>query len=160
MLKLLSEAKWDESAEPLDKSEGADRVSPARDSATVLQAGRQARSQDTCGRAAGVETYQAPSPGQVNVAVDPNSKRLQLLEPFAAWDGKDIEVTLPCVICCKGAEHRRRTLWKLSGVMASLGAQHECCCAVEAWRACIRPGACLLPLVGMSTWVQRDYMCV
>lgn len=44
--------------------------------------------------AAGVETYQAPSPGQVNVAVDPNSKRLQLLQPFAAWDGKDIEVGL------------------------------------------------------------------
>ena len=39
-----------------------------------------------------METYQAPSPGQVNVAVDPNSKRLQLLQPFAAWDGKDIEV--------------------------------------------------------------------
>ena len=52
---------------------------------------------DICGRAAGVETYQAPSPGQVNVAVDPNSKRLQLLEPFAAWDGKDIEVPLPSV---------------------------------------------------------------
>ena len=44
--------------------------------------------------AAGVETYQAPSPGQVNVAVDPNSKRLQLLQPFAAWNGKDIEVGL------------------------------------------------------------------
>ncbi|KAK9837289.1 hypothetical protein WJX81_003731 [Elliptochloris bilobata] len=43
---------------------------------------------------AGVETYQAPSPGQVNVAVDPNSKRLQLLQPFSAWDGKDIEDAL------------------------------------------------------------------
>ena len=58
-------------------------------------------------RAAGVETYQAPSPGQVNVAVDPSSKRLQLLQPFAAWDGKDIEVgagvrpcAVPCAVCC------------------------------------------------------------
>ena len=48
--------------------------------------------------AAGVETYQAPSPGQVNVAVDPNSKRLQLLQPFAAWDGKDIEVGLGSIV--------------------------------------------------------------
>jgi aconitate hydratase len=42
--------------------------------------------------AAGVETYQAPAPGQVEVKVDPSSSRLQLLEPFNAWDGKDIEV--------------------------------------------------------------------
>ncbi len=76
-------------------------MSSARDSVLVLQAGSDACSQDICGRAAGVETYQAPSPGQVNVAVDPNSKRLQLLEPFAAWDGKDIEVTLLSVICCE-----------------------------------------------------------
>ena len=41
---------------------------------------------------AGEETYQAPAPGQVDVNVDPNSSRLQLLEPFKAWDGKDIEV--------------------------------------------------------------------
>ena len=45
----------------------------------------------------GEETYQAPAPGQVEVNVDPNSSRLQLLEPFKAWDGKDIEVcTGPC----------------------------------------------------------------
>ena len=41
---------------------------------------------------AGEETYQAPAPGQVDVNVDPSSSRLQLLEPFKAWDGKDIEV--------------------------------------------------------------------
>ena len=43
---------------------------------------------------AGEDTYQAPPPaeqrGGVAVAVDPASTRLQLLEPFAAWDGKDI----------------------------------------------------------------------
>lgn len=41
---------------------------------------------------AGEETYQAPAPGQVEVKVDPSSSRLQILEPFNAWDGKDIEV--------------------------------------------------------------------
>ncbi|KAK9841280.1 hypothetical protein WJX74_003067 [Apatococcus lobatus] len=38
----------------------------------------------------GMETYQAPKPGSGDVAVDPNSKRLQILEPFKAWDGKDL----------------------------------------------------------------------
>jgi aconitate hydratase len=37
--------------------------------------------------------YQAPlaDGSGVEVAVDPNSKRLQLLEPFAGWNGKDID---------------------------------------------------------------------
>lgn len=34
--------------------------------------------------------HNPPSPRQVKV--DPNSQRLQLLTPFKAWDGKDIEV--------------------------------------------------------------------
>ncbi|GBF99166.1 aconitate hydratase [Raphidocelis subcapitata] len=42
----------------------------------------------------GVDTYQAPpaegSRSGVKVDVDPASTRLQLLEPFKAWDGKDI----------------------------------------------------------------------
>jgi aconitate hydratase len=33
----------------------------------------------------------AKDPGKVTVKVDPASKRLQLLEPFKAWDGKDFE---------------------------------------------------------------------
>ena len=41
---------------------------------------------------AGEETYQAPAGGSVNVVVDPASQRLQLLQPFAKWDGKDLEV--------------------------------------------------------------------
>ena len=77
--------------------------------------------------AAGVETYQAPSPGQVNVAVDPNSKRLQLLQPFAAWDGKDIEVGLGpvafywvlCVILsCSGRLCCHSSLSLAAGCMA------------------------------------------
>jgi aconitate hydratase len=36
-------------------------------------------------------TYQAPAASSsVELKVDPNSKRLQLLEPFKAWDGKDL----------------------------------------------------------------------
>ena len=43
-----------------------------------------------------MDTYQAPDPeGDFDVAVDPDSKRLQLLEPFKPWDGKDLEVPLP-----------------------------------------------------------------
>jgi len=41
---------------------------------------------------AGENTYQAPSAnsGDVKVKVDPQSQRLQLLEPFKPWDGQDI----------------------------------------------------------------------
>lgn len=38
----------------------------------------------------GVDTYQAPNLSG-SVDVDPKSNRLQLLEPFNAWDGKDFE---------------------------------------------------------------------
>ncbi len=37
----------------------------------------------------------------VEISVDPDSKRLQLLEPFAAWDGKDFE-KLPVLLKAKG----------------------------------------------------------
>lgn len=40
----------------------------------------------------GEETYQAPAGGEVEVKVSPSSNRLQILEPFKKWDGKDIEV--------------------------------------------------------------------
>uniref|UniRef100_A0A0A9X6E8 Aconitate hydratase, mitochondrial n=1 Tax=Lygus hesperus TaxID=30085 RepID=A0A0A9X6E8_LYGHE len=41
----------------------------------------------------GVDTYQAPPQdgSKVAVHVDPKSNRLQLLEPFKKWDGKDLE---------------------------------------------------------------------
>ena len=40
----------------------------------------------------GQDTYQAPPADRasVSVAVSPTSDRLQLLQPFEAWDGKDI----------------------------------------------------------------------
>ncbi len=40
----------------------------------------------------GVDTYQPPASGtNVEVKVNPESNRLQLLTPFAKWDGKDIK---------------------------------------------------------------------
>ena len=52
---------------------------------------------------AGEDTYQAPKADAagVEVKVDPNSQRLQLLKPFAKWDGKDI-VDAEILIKAKG----------------------------------------------------------
>jgi aconitate hydratase len=51
----------------------------------------------------GMETYDAPPADGKNVKidVDPASKRLQLLEPFEKWDGKDLE-DLTILIKVKG----------------------------------------------------------
>ena len=51
----------------------------------------------------GENTFQAPpaDAAGLEVVVDPASDRLQLLEPFAAWDGKDY-VKLPVLIKAKG----------------------------------------------------------
>jgi aconitate hydratase len=51
----------------------------------------------------GENTYQAPPEvrTQVSVKVDPKSNRLQLLEPFPKWNGKDIE-SAPILIKVKG----------------------------------------------------------
>jgi aconitate hydratase len=52
---------------------------------------------------AGVDVYVAPSqnPDSVQVLIDPNSDRLQKLEPFTPWDGKDY-VDLPIMVKAKG----------------------------------------------------------
>jgi aconitate hydratase len=42
-----------------------------------------------------------PASGDVEVRVDPKSERLQLLEPFPAWNGKDI-VDMPVLLKAKG----------------------------------------------------------
>lgn len=51
----------------------------------------------------GADTYQAPPQDRhsVSVAVSPESDRLQILEPFKPWDGKDA-VDIPILIKCKG----------------------------------------------------------
>ncbi len=51
----------------------------------------------------GEETFQAPPKdrSKVQVVVDPKSNRLQLLEPFDAWNGKDFE-NMPILIKAKG----------------------------------------------------------
>ncbi|KAL2277992.1 hypothetical protein FJTKL_14964 [Diaporthe vaccinii] len=51
----------------------------------------------------GMDTYQAPPADRstVNVQVSPSSDRLQVLEPFNAWDGKDY-VDVPILIKTQG----------------------------------------------------------
>ncbi|EHL02538.1 putative Aconitate hydratase, mitochondrial [Glarea lozoyensis 74030] len=51
----------------------------------------------------GQDTYQAPPAKRdaVSVAVSPTSDRLQLLQPFKAWDGKDF-TDIPILIKCQG----------------------------------------------------------
>ncbi|RHZ61892.1 hypothetical protein Glove_345g3 [Diversispora epigaea] len=51
----------------------------------------------------GKDTYQAPPKDRdsVDVHVDPKSNRLQLLEPFSKWNGKDIQ-EIPILIKVKG----------------------------------------------------------
>jgi aconitate hydratase len=52
---------------------------------------------------AGQDTYQAPSADgkNIEVKIDPKSDRLQVLSPFDAWNGKDIE-NCPILIKAKG----------------------------------------------------------
>lgn len=51
----------------------------------------------------GQDTYQAPQSdgSKLRVDVDPKSNRLQLLQPFDKWDGKDL-VDMPVLIKIKG----------------------------------------------------------
>ena len=55
------------------------------------------------GFARGGEGYEAPAddPDSVQIIVRPDSERLQLLEPFARWDGKDF-VDLPILVKTRG----------------------------------------------------------
>lgn len=52
---------------------------------------------------AAVDVYvpPAPDPDSVEVIIDKNSTRLQLLEPFEKWDGKDLE-GMPVMVKAKG----------------------------------------------------------
>lgn len=52
----------------------------------------------------GENTYQPPpkDPGSLTVKVDPKSQRLQLLQPFDTWNGKDLEdMTILIKVCAK-----------------------------------------------------------
>lgn len=85
------------------------RFNPLTDDLTAADGSKfklQPPSGDTLPRAGfdpGVDTYQGPpSDGSsLKVDVDPKSNRLQLLEPFDKWDGKDL-VDMPVLIKIKG----------------------------------------------------------
>jgi aconitate hydratase len=51
----------------------------------------------------GTDTYQAPpsDPSKINIPVDPKSGRLQLLQPFKPWNGKDY-MNCPILLKVKG----------------------------------------------------------
>ena len=53
------------------------------------------------GFVAGVSGYQAPVAGSPEPEIDPSSERIQRLEPFKAWDGKDFQ-SLPLLIKTAG----------------------------------------------------------
>ncbi len=53
------------------------------------------------GFAVGAAGYQAPVPGSPEPEIDPSSERIQRLEPFPAWDGKDFN-GLPLLIKTTG----------------------------------------------------------
>lgn len=53
------------------------------------------------GFVAGNAGYLAPEGGKIEVKVDPHSQRLQLLQPFPAWDGKDF-LDMPLLIKAQG----------------------------------------------------------
>ncbi len=49
----------------------------------------------------GVYVHPSKNPEQVEVVINPNSKRLQVLKPFDKWNGKDFE-DLPILVKAKG----------------------------------------------------------
>lgn len=53
------------------------------------------------GFVAGVQGYQAPVAGSPEPEIDPSSERIQRLEPFPAWDGRDF-IGLPLLIKTAG----------------------------------------------------------
>lgn len=85
------------------------RFNPLTDELTAADGSKfkfSAPSGDTLPRAGfdpGVDTYQGPGGdgSKIVVDVDPKSNRLQLLDPFDKWDGKDL-VDMPILIKVKG----------------------------------------------------------
>jgi aconitate hydratase len=61
-----------------------------------------------------VDTFLAPPPlkqrGAISIAVDPASNRLQLLEPFKAWNGSDYTDLAILIKVCSMDEMNRMLL--------------------------------------------------
>jgi aconitate hydratase len=81
----------------------SDPIAAADGSTFVLRAPGQAPDLPANGFVKDETGYVAPSAdgSRVDLSVAPDSKRLQLLSPFAAWDGKDF-VELPLLVKAKG----------------------------------------------------------
>ena len=100
----------------------------------------------------GHATYIAPPEdgSAIELEVDPNSERLQLMEPWAAWDHKDF-VDMPVVIKTQGQDHdrshfARRTVAALSRPSGQVQRQH-----VHGRDQCVqsaRPGPAINVLTG------------
>ena len=80
-----------------------DRLTDANGQPFMLEPPRSAPEVPETGFERGVSAYVAPPEdgSDIEIAVDPNSERLQLLEPFPAWDGEDY-VDLPVLVKVKG----------------------------------------------------------
>lgn len=83
----------------------------------------------------GQDTYQAPPADRssVSVAVSPTSDRLQILEPFQAWDGKD-KKNLPILIkalVCRGV---------FSFLRYPIPSPHHLHCNVRTTYVCLHRG--------------------
>ncbi len=91
---LAGRLSWNPLRDPLRASDGSEfRLEPPA----------QAPDLPAAGFVRGAAGYVAPSEdgSRVEIRVAPDSKRLQLLSPFAPWDGKDFE-KLPLLVKAKG----------------------------------------------------------
>ena len=80
-----------------------DNLAASDGSPFKLEPPREAPEVPPGGFAAGNSSYVAPPEdgGSIEIVVDPNSERLQLLQPLPAWDGNDL-LKLPVLIKVKG----------------------------------------------------------
>jgi aconitate hydratase len=87
----------------LDKNPLTDPIATGTGGTFTLKAPAQAPDVPKSGFAKDVDGYLAPASdgGLVTIAVDPQSNRLQLLEPFAPWDGNDF-LGCPLLLKAKG----------------------------------------------------------
>lgn len=82
----------------------------------------------------GRDTYQAPPEDRasVEVAVSPQSDRLQILQPFEPWDGQDA-MDLPILIKAKGKTTTDHISSKLTGILYKNSVADNLCAVAGPW---------------------------